>query len=78
LDSNEFLFKSLWHYTAETFLASHSVQRLAKNPLFEAISLRGATGPHFHLSKNPKNGKVKEQQQTLESGIISSLSTAAK
>jgi hypothetical protein len=33
----------------ETFLASSYIKRLAKNPLFEAISLRGAVGPHENL-----------------------------
>jgi hypothetical protein len=44
LDSNEFLSKSLWFNIAETFLASLYIQRVATNPLFEAISLHGPTG----------------------------------
>jgi phage-related protein len=45
LDSNEFLSQSLRHYSEETFLAAHTFNKIAKKPLFEAISLRIPTGP---------------------------------
>jgi hypothetical protein len=32
-------------YLAETFLATHYIKRIAKNPLFEVISFQGTTGP---------------------------------
>jgi hypothetical protein len=64
LDSNEFLSKSLRITSQETFLAPplHS-KRLAKNPLFEAISsLHGPMGPHkfsFNAANFKANDSVK-------------------
>ena len=46
LISNGFLSKFLWLYVAETFLASLTFTRLAKNPLFEVISPLIPPGPH--------------------------------
>ena len=35
---------------AENFLVPYRIQRLVKNPLFEAISLHGPTGPLKNLT----------------------------
>jgi hypothetical protein len=51
----KFLSKSLRHYVAETFLASLTFTRLAKNPLFEVISPLIPTGPP-KIKKRSKNG----------------------
>jgi hypothetical protein len=51
LDSNEFLSKFLWHNIEETFLASQLIQRLAKNPLFDVISLHGPTSASSVMSE---------------------------
>jgi hypothetical protein len=46
LDSNEFLSKFLRHYVADTFLATHYIQKdWQQIPLFEVISFRGLTDP---------------------------------
>ena len=41
-----FHLESLWSYIVEAFSALHLVQRIAKNPLFEVISLHGPTDSH--------------------------------
>jgi hypothetical protein len=45
LDSNEFLSKSLPLLHSNPFSSPLSSEALARNPLLEAISLHGPTGP---------------------------------
>jgi hypothetical protein len=55
--------------TSQTFLALQDIQRVAKNPLFGAISLHGTTGP-----LPIKNPRWQDQRKALET--VCSLSTA--
>jgi hypothetical protein len=40
--------QTLLPYVEEIFLAVNTFKRIAKNPLFEAISLHGPTGPLYY------------------------------
>jgi hypothetical protein len=69
LDSNEFLYKSLRDYIAETFLALHDIQRLAKNPFLEQYHFtarRARFNFHSNLIMFKAEGRVIESQQEKE------------